>query len=256
MNIFSSEQLTQFLQTGFVIVPGLVTPFECTNMLALAQAHLANAITPVEYEADVGYPGAPTSKEARGGHTIRRLLQAYARDPMFAAWAKDSRVIARVEQLLARPVVLPQAHHNCIMTKQPGFSSETHWHQDTRYWSYARPELINVWLALGNETVDNGCLMLLPGTHTQEFDSTRMNAAQFLRPEIPANQAIIATRVYARLCPGDVLFFHARTFHAAGRNSAGETKFSVVFTYRPDNNPPRADSRSSAYEEIALDCGV
>ncbi len=256
MTIFTSEQLAQFSQAGYVIVPSLATPLECTRMLALARDHLAHAVAPVEYEADVGYPGAPASKEAPGGHTIRRLLQAYARDPMFAAWATDPRVIARVQQLLARPVILPQAHHNCIMTKQPGFSSATHWHQDIRYWSYARPELISVWLALGNETVDNGCLMLLPGTHTQEFDPTRLDAALFLRPELSENKALIGTRVFANLSAGDVLFFHARTFHAASRNIAHETKFSVVYTYRPDNNPPRAGSRSSVDKEITLDWTV
>ena len=139
------------------------------------------------------------------------------------------------------------------MTKQPGFSSATHWHQDIRYWSYARPELISVWLALGNETADNGCLMLLPGTHTQEFDPTRLDAALFLRPELPENKALIGTRVFANLSAGDVLFFHARTFHAAGRNIARETKFSVVYTYRPDDNPPRTSSRSSVDKEITLD---
>ena len=153
MTIFTSEQLAQFAQTGYVIVPSLATPSECARMLALARDHLARAVAPVEYEADVGYPGAPTSKEARGGHTIRRLLQAYARDPLFASWATDPRVIARVQQLFARPVVLPQAHHNCVMTKQPGFSSATHWHQDIRYWSYTLPELISVWLAFGNDAV-------------------------------------------------------------------------------------------------------
>lgn len=253
MKLFTAEQVAQFNQNGYLIVPGLATSSECARMAALARDHLARALAPVEYEADVGYPGAPASKAAPGGHTIRRLLQAYARDPLFAAWSKDPRVVARVQQLFARPIVLPQAHHNCVMTKQPGFSSETHWHQDIRYWSYARPELISVWLALGTETVENGCLSLLPGTHVQEFDAARFDAAQFLRPELPANQALIATRVLAPLAAGDVLFFHARTFHAAGRNLTRETKFSIVYTYGPDNNPARAGSRSVAEKEIALD---
>lgn len=253
MKPFSTEQVAQFNRNGYLIVPGLATMQECARMAAVAQDHLTRALAPVEYEADVGYPGAPATKAAPGGHTIRRLLQAYARDPLFAAWARDARVVARVQQLFARPVLLPQAHHNCIMTKQPGFSSETHWHQDIRYWSYTRPELINVWLALGNESEENGCLMLLPGTHIQDFDTARLDPALFLRPELPENQALIATRVLAQLKPGDVLFFHARTFHAAGRNITQESKFSVVFTYRPDDNPARPDSRSSRDKEIALD---
>lgn len=253
MKPFTTEQVAQFNCNGYLIVPGLATVSECARMAAVARDHLTRALAPVEYEADVGYPGAPVTKAAPGGHTIRRLLQAYARDPLFAAWAQDARAVARVQQLFARPVVLPQAHHNCIMTKQPGFSSETHWHQDIRYWSYARPELINVWLALGKESEENGCLMLLPGTHIQDFDMARLDTAFFLRPDLAANQALIATRVSAQLNAGDVLFFHARTFHAAGRNSTQESKLSVVFTYRPNDNPARADTRSSRIKEIALD---
>ena len=253
MKLFTSEQLAQFKQNGYVIVPALATPSECVRLAALARDHLTRMVAPVEYEADVGYPGAPVSKAARGGHTIRRLLRATARDPLFAAWAQDPRVVARVQQLLARPVVLSQAHHNSVMTKQPGFSSETHWHQDIRYWSYARPELVSVWLALGTETAENGCLSLLPATHSQEFDAARLDAAQFLRPDLPENRALIATRVLAPLNAGDVLFFHARTFHAAGRNLTQETKFSLVYTYSPDDNPVRAGSRSVAEKEIVLD---
>ena len=261
MKLFTTEQLVQFNRNGYVVVPGLVTPSECARMMALARDHLTRVVPPVEYEADLGYPGAPASKAAPGGHTVRRLLRAYTRDPLFAAWGKDPRAVARVQQLFAPPgstgvrpaLVLLQAHHNSVMTKQPGFSSETHWHQDIRYWSYARPELVSVWLALGNETAENGCLMLLPGTHTREFDTARMDDAQFLRPELPANQALIATRVLAPLAAGDVLFFHARTFHAAGRNFTQQTKFSIVYTYGPDDNPARAGSRSAAEKEIALD---
>lgn len=141
MKPFSHDQIQQFQRDGYLIVPGLATPSECADMAATARDHLTRRVAPFEYEADVGYSGAPASRTAPGGNTVRRLLQAYARAPVFAAWASDPRVLTRVQQLLARPVVLPQAHHNCVMTKQPGFSSETHWHQDIRYWSYARPDL-------------------------------------------------------------------------------------------------------------------
>ena len=253
MKPFSHDQIQHFQRDGYLIVPGLAPPSQCADMAATARDHLTRRVAPIEYEADVGYSGAPASRTAPGGNTVRRLLQAYARAPVFAAWASDPRVVTRVQQLLARPVVLPQAHHNCVMTKQPGFSSETHWHQDIRYWSYARPDLINVWLALGHETIDNGCLMLLPASHLQQFAAARLDAALFLRPELPENQRLIEKRVCAALAPGDVLFFHARSFHAAGRNLTQDSKFSVVFTYRPDDNPAIAGTRSAAYKEIAFE---
>jgi phytanoyl-CoA hydroxylase len=54
------------------------------------------------------------------------------------------------------------------------------------------------------------------------------------------------------LDPGDVLFFHCRTFHAAGRNQTSEIKFSAVFTFRPADNSPKPGTRSAAMPELLL----
>ncbi len=147
---------------------------------------------------------------------------------------------------------MPLAHHNCVMTKQPRYSSETGWHQDIRYWAFERPELVSVWLALGRETPENGCLYVIPGTHTLPISRDRLDDALFLRPDLPENATLIAQKVPVELEPGDVLFFHCRTFHAAGRNRTEQTKYSVVFTFRPADNPPRPETRSASMPELLL----
>ncbi len=155
-------------------------------------------------------------------------------------------LVGRLGQLLGPDYVMPLAHHNCIMTKQPEFSSDTLWHQDIRFWSFERKELISVWVALGDENLDNGCLKVIPGTHRMEFEPHRLDDRIFLRPDVPENQALIETSVSAELHPGDILFFHSRTFHAASRNYTDSAKFSVVFTFRPADNPPVSGSLRSA----------
>jgi phytanoyl-CoA hydroxylase len=245
---FSAEERSAFERDGYVIARGLASPELCRRMLDVTRAGLAAHTPPVEYEADLHYPGAPQSREVTGGDTIRRLKEAHGRDPVFTQWVAHEPLVSRLQQLLGPRVVMPFAHHNCIMTKQPRFSSQTGWHQDIRYWSFARPELVSVWLALGRETIENGCLELIPGTHRMELSRDRLDDALFLRPDLPENASLIARKIAAPLEPGDVLFFHCRTFHAAGRNQTSETKFSVVFTFRPLDNPPIAGTRSAAPE--------
>lgn len=250
--LLDEQQLAAFRADGFLIVRGLAGAERVRRLREIAQTDLAANTGPAEYEADLHYPGAPASRAAPGGSTTRRLLQAYERDPAFRAWATAPEVAAPLRQLLGPAVMLSRAHHNCVMTKQPRYSSVTGWHQDIRYWSFERPELISTWLALGSEVPENGCLSLLTGTHRLAPTREQLDQQSFLRDDLPQNQALIAQRVAAVLEPGDVLFFHCRTFHAAGSNRTGSVKLSLVFTYHAVDNLPLPDSRSAAVPSVAI----
>lgn len=249
---FSADDVTQFRRDGYIIVRGLATPPLCDQLLGLARQHLSARIGPLEHEAEVNYPGAPAALDAPGGRTVRRLLQAYARAPLFRQWATSPAIGGRLQQLLGPQVALSQAHHNCIMTKDPSHGSSTGWHRDIRYWSFENPELVSVWLALGDEHRANGCLLLLPGTHTMEFRGDQLDAAQFLRPDLEENREMLRTQVAAELEAGDVLFFHSRLFHAAGKNETSDTKYSLVFTYHAADNRPLAGTRSASLPDVMI----
>jgi phytanoyl-CoA hydroxylase len=236
----------KFNRDGYVIVRRLVEPGLCDRMKTTAQDHLVREVPPLEYEADLCYPGAPTSRAAEGGRTVRRLLQACARDPLFRHWANSPLLRSHLGQLLNRQVMLVQAHHNCVMTKRPRYGSLTGWHQDIRYWSFERPELISVWLALGAEREGNGGLWIVPGSQVLNFDRSRFDAALFLREDLETNRALLEQRIPVELDQGDVLFFHCRLLHAAGRNLGERTKYSAVFTYCAADNRPIADTRSAS----------
>lgn len=253
---FSPTELAQFTRDGYAIARGLAPAATVARLREVALMHLAEPRLPVEYETDTQYPGAPTSIDAPGGRTVRRLLQAVARDAVFRAWALSPLIAARLQQLLGPRVALSQAHHNCVMTKNPAYSSLTNWHRDIRYWSFDKPELVSVWLALGEENTSNGCLLLLPGSHRMDFRPDQLDAAQFLRNDLDENRALLRTKITAELRPGDVLFFHCRLFHAAGHNQTADTKLSVVHTYHAADNRPLPGTRSAALPDLLLDVKI
>ncbi len=246
-------ELATFQRDGYVVCRALASRDQCDELVAVAREHLTAQLAPIEYEIDVQYPGAPASSDAEGAQTSRRLLQACSRHEVFRHWATSGEIVSVLRELFSNDsLALSQCHHNCIMTKQPGYSSATLWHQDIRYWSFDQQNLISVWLALGDETSENGCLRVIPGTHLTEFDTGRFDAALFLRADLPENQALISQSEVVTLNKGDVLFFHSRLFHAAGHKSTEKTKFSLVFTYHESANHPIQDTRSAKFPSIAV----
>jgi phytanoyl-CoA hydroxylase len=248
----SAAQIEAFEKDGYLILPRMAPAADCQRMIATTNAHLAQAVAPLEYESEVGYAGAPKSLDSVGGRTARRLRNAYQRDDSYRAWASNPQLVAMLELLLGEPVCLTLSHHNCVMTKHPHFGTATGWHRDIRYWSFPRNELISVWLALDSENESNGGLRFIPGSHRLAMKPEQMDELDFLRPDVAENQALFASGKSVALQQGDVVFFHSGLFHAAGRNNSEAVKESVVFAYHGQSNQPLAGSRSAASPDILL----
>ncbi|MDW5418016.1 phytanoyl-CoA dioxygenase family protein [Iodobacter sp. CM08] len=238
---------TRFKADGIVVLRGFVALERVNQIRKVAMDAVAQRIPPFELEAELGYPGAPTSTADIGGGTIRRLRNMAGRDPIFAEWAGDLELLTIISSLLDTPqITLTQVHHNSLMSKQPSFSSDTRWHRDVRYWCFSRPELVSAWLALGDETTENGGLGFVPGSHQVDFPSDAYDKNEFLMADHPKAASWVAQAQFPSLAAGDVVLFDARTFHAASRNRTAHTKYSLVYSYHASSNTPIADTRSSS----------
>jgi len=252
---FTDEDRSFFQENGFVVERQLLPEDVRLAMLERTRADLKNLVEPIEYEAELQYPGAPQSLQAEGGKTARRLKTAHQRDPVFLEFLQSPVILNRLKQLLGPTVIMPTAHHNCIMTKLPAFSSDTGWHQDIRYWRFEKRELVTVWCALGDESPENGCLKVIPGSHLNTYAPDQFDEELFLREDLPQNEELLKRAVHVPLTAGDVLFFHCRTFHAATRNYTDQPKYSAVFTFRGEDNSPMEGTRSASMPEIVLQQG-
>jgi phytanoyl-CoA hydroxylase len=252
MNALTAGQIAQFEQDGYLVFRNMLEPETCERMLAVARRQLLEAQPPLEYEAELGYAGAPSSLDAEGGRTVRRLRGAYDREDCFRAWARDPRVLTKLRQLFNEEVCLTLAHHNCVMTKHPRYGTATGWHRDIRYWSFTQSELICVWLALGDEVESNGSLRFIPGSHRLTIAPERLDELLFLRPDHPDNQELFKQGKAVDLHQGDVVFFHSLLFHAAGVNASDAVKTSVAFAYHGCSNQPVPGTRSAASDDIRV----
>ena len=249
--MFSHEN--EFERQGFTVLRKIIPLWERKAILRRVSSCLDPLVGRVEYESDVGYPGAPKSREAAGGIIPRRLLGALDRDGVFLSLALNPTIVEMLRKFLGCPeIAVSRAHHNCVMTKFPEFSSDTHWHRDSRYWAFEKSELVTAWYALGEETQENGGLSVIPGSHGMNLNGRRFNDQSFFRADDPRNITLIETAVDIRLNPGDVLLFHCQLIHSATRNLTMTPKFSAVFTYHSVNNRPKPGTRSSSLPSLRI----
>lgn len=244
-------ELAQFAQQGFLVLKNFANAEVLSSLQADAQQWLAAPQSPFELELETGYPGAPSGKNALGANTTRRILQAFDRSSAVQSWCANTKLLSYLHALLGgEKLFLTRAHHNCLMTKAPRFSSDTGWHQDIRYWSFNNAELISTWLALGTENVKNGGLRVIPGSHRIQYLKHMFDERIFFKTDLDENKHLLDTAIEIELEAGDVLLFHAKLLHSASRNTTEQTKLSLVFTYHNEQTLPEPGSRSSLFDPI------
>lgn len=241
----SKEKIEYFKENGFVLLESFADEKICDDILNAVKSHIEKKVEPIETEEEY-------LDGNREGKTLRRLRQVYDREDVFKSWMKDLKIRPILKEFLGETPVITLAHHNSIMTKMAGVSSKTLWHQDRRYWNFENDNLVSVWLALGDEYLENGLLEFIPKSHKMSFSKEQFDEKTSFRDDLKENQELIKTRVHNRLKKGDVVIFHCKTLHYASKNSSDKDKISFVYTVRGVSNKPITSTRSD-FKEIILD---
>jgi len=115
--------------------------------------------------------------------------------------------------------------------KNPGAWGQP-WHQDSSYFNFDRYPQVGLWIATSKATIENGCLVILPGSHKEPLH-------EHLADDRPgANYGYTEIRDYdfsteqpLLLEKGDVLFFHSFLMHKSFDNKSKEKRTAMVYHF-------------------------
>ncbi len=144
--------------------------------------------------------------------------------PKLLEWAFEPSILALVEPILGPDLALFSTHFIC---KPKGNGKRVPWHEDSAYWKgQIEPmEVCTVWLAIDPSTRLNGCMMVIPGTHSEgragfsDYGPVDTQAAVF-STEILEQQRDDSRRVYIELQPNECSLHDARIQHGSEPNTS------------------------------------
>ena len=96
------------------------------------------------------------------GHALHDL------DPVFDSFSRSRQVQELAEALgLDQPLLVQSMY----IFKQPNIGGEVTCHQDSTFLYTEPTEILGLWFALEDATIDNGCLWAIPGGHKRGLKS-------------------------------------------------------------------------------------
>lgn len=213
----------RFEEDGYCIFRNVLDP----ELIAMANAH-------VDWLLDEH----PELRPDELGHTLARD------DPFWYRLISDPRLLDIAEIFLGPDIALFATHYIC---KEPRTGRQVRWHQDGGFWPLEPMEAITIWLAITPSTPENGCLRVVPGSHTTNLlDMIDTTDDAVLPKEIPVD-VDEDDAVGFVLEPGDVSVHHPNIFHGSASNTSDRWRRGLTIRYIPTTTRILEPDRASPF---------
>lgn len=231
--------------------------------LEAAAAHLICAAPEYYQHLDISLPldsdlaaRLPAWRELFGDHWLDEA-GVFAPESVFrllthARLAAIARQVLGAEDLVASPVqhirIKPPQRRLPARAANDSTCSRANWHQDEAviHEGARGADILTVWVAVTESTVENGCLRCVPGSHLAGDDANRPDFG--LRAHCPGREFVgdiyipdatipPSARRNLEVSPGDAIVLHRRTVHGADANQSDRIRWSFDLRYQAAGTP-------------------
>lgn len=219
----SGEQLKQYRQQGFVVVPGLFDLADLDPCFAAIQELSARA----NAEDDESIGEFETDRDNEKA-VLRRIYSPFSQHEAFRQLGSDPRILDRIEQLIGSDI---QFHHSKLNMKSAKVGAVIEWHQDLTFFPHTNDDLVTTLVYLDDANEANGCLRVLPGRHRSFLDHTTEEGtfAGMITEDLDDQLKDVVSLAAPA---GSVIFMHCMTPHSSLPNRSAQSRRTLIFEYR------------------------
>jgi|DewCreStandDraft_1066081.scaffolds.fasta_scaffold00753_32 hypothetical protein len=217
----TQEHLDHFRREGYLVLPGLLTPSEITEIREHFEALHARGSIPGCFHA--------VPPEESGGDVLKvypRMMHPHRVSAVAMRYMLHPRIMDVLTDLFGEE---PLAAQSMYYFKPPGARGQA-LHQDNFYLRVKPGTCIAAWVAVDPADRENGGLVVVPGTQDQDMEIVCPEEADpalsFTKDYVPVPEGLHEQPV--DLAPGDVLFFGGSLIHGSYPNTS-QTRFRRSF---------------------------
>ncbi len=220
--MLSREQVDFYERNGYLLVEDVVTPEELAELRRVTHDFIERSRTLTEsdeiYDLDEGHgPNTPR---------LTRIKLPHHRHPIYRDVLRGERMLSILRALLGPDVLLQTSKLN---TKAPGGGAAVEWHQDWAFYPHTNDSMLACGLMLDDVTLENGPLMVLPGSHKGPV-LDHHNGGVFCGAINPDDPLFDRDRVVTLTGKaGSMTIHHVRTLHGSAPNLSDRTRMILFY---------------------------
>ncbi len=238
----TAQELTQYREEGYLLVPNLVpsTEVEALSQRLRAYTHGDRSTDRLRVQIEPRIQRGELTV-AHPGDGIRKIDGLVEADDRFQALGLHTNIRGVLTSILGPDIKM---FRNALLLKPPAVGSAKGMHQDSPYWPIEPMELCSCWFPLDDATRINGCMAVirgghklgvLPHVHVQDdyvVDEETYDADDMLTLPMQA---------------GDGLFFHSLLPHYTAPNRSHTWRRAIALSYMSAQSTYTGDGDGPVY---------
>lgn len=234
-NFLSDDQKDSWNHNGFILIPNFYPENLCNEMnetvINITRSMVKNTKEFSHAYIDNGHIGIREMKPSKEIKDIEDEMSKVFRlhhQGIFNDFVKRNDLLNLLEDILGKNI-------DCFLSqfifKNPGAWGQP-WHQDSSYFPFDREPQVGAWLATSPSTIENGCLVVLPGSHQEPLHEHLPDdrpGANYGYTEIKDHN--FKNEMPLLLQTGDLLLFHSFLMHKSYDNNSNIRRTAMVYHF-------------------------
>lgn len=220
--MLTQKQIERYHENGYISVENALSAEEIADLRRVTDEFVEKSREVTEHTNVFDLEPGHTPESPR----VRRIKSPASQHIVYDRTLRHDRILDIVAQLIG-PGIRYNGHK--LNMKYPGFGSPVEWHQDWAFYPHTNDDLLAVGVAIDDMTVENGALMVIPGSHKGPTYNHHQNGYFVGAVNDPTFDPAGAVPVEVKA--GGISIHHVRMLHGSAPNTSSKPRRLLLFQY-------------------------
>ncbi len=220
----STEQITHYREHGYLVVEGVVDEKSLNELRKVTAEFIDNsrAVSQSDKVYDIGHGHCAESP------VVRRIKNPVDQHPVYDRLMRSDAIVSIVADLIGPNI---RFDHSKLNFKPPGGEATIEWHQDWAFYPHTNQDILAVGVLLEDCDLENGPLMILPGSHKGPVYNHHHNGVFVGAIDLDSETIDLSGAIALTGKVGSITIHHVRTVHGSRDNDSNTTRPLLLLSY-------------------------
>lgn len=223
--MLSQAQIDEYNRIGALVVPEILSAEEVAELRRVTDEFVQKARHVTKHDDVYDLEDTHSAEEPR----VRRIKTPHLHHEAYRNLVAHPKIVSVLQSMWGPDVRFDTAKLNL---KSAGFGAAVEWHQDWAFYPHTNDDLAAVGIMMDDMELENGPLMVIPGTHTGPIYDHHCDG-KFCGAMDPAKGEVD----YAAAVPltgkaGSITVHHVRAVHGSAPNTSDRDRRLLLFQFR------------------------